>query len=67
MDRTVNFIEGFGNPGDVFRIKGIADEHHRHDDLEQKVALLDAKLRELRAEWDEFIEAIEAQNPGGEA
>ena len=51
-----------GNPGDVFHIKGTADENHRHDDLEQKVALLDAKLRELRAEWDEFIEAVEAQN-----
>jgi hypothetical protein len=56
-----------GNPGDVFRIKGTASEDHRHDDLEQKVALLDAKLQELRAEWDEFIEAVEAQNAGGEA
>ena len=49
-----------GNPGDVFHIKGIADEDHRHDDTEQRLTLLDAKLRELRAEWDEFIEAVEA-------
>jgi len=56
-----------GNPGDVFHIKGTVSENHRHDDLEQKVALLDARLRELRAEWDEFIEAVEAQNAEMEA
>jgi len=56
-----------GNPGDVFRIKGTAAENHRHDDTEQRVTLLEAKLRELRAEWDEFIEAIEAQHDGREA
>lgn len=56
-----------GNPGDVFHIKGIAGENHRHEDTEQRVTLLEARLRELRAEWDEFIEAAGAQHAGREA
>ena len=40
-----------------FHIEGIADEHHYHDRLEDKIIRLETLLRELRAEWDEFIEA----------
>jgi len=46
------------NPGDAFHISGIADEHHRHQDLEQKMLLLEVRLQQLRAEWDEFIEEV---------
>jgi len=48
-----------GNPGDVFRIKGTAAEDHRHDELEQRLTLAEVRLLELRAEWDEFIEAVQ--------
>ena len=40
-----------------FHIEGIADEIHYHDRLEQKLARLEVLIGELRAEWDEFIEA----------
>jgi hypothetical protein len=52
-----------GNPGNTFHIKGIADERHYHDGLEQKIVKLELLLRELRAEWDEFIEANERLAP----
>lgn len=47
------------NPGDAFHIKGIADENHEHRELAQRQTLLEAKLRELRCEWDEFIAAMQ--------
>jgi hypothetical protein len=52
------------NPGDTFHIAGLADERHYHDRLEQKISSLEIQLAALRAEWDEFIEAAMADEPG---
>jgi hypothetical protein len=50
-------VADLGNPGDRFRIKGLADERHYHDNLEQQITRLGVQIAELRAEWDEFIAA----------
>ena len=51
------------NSGDTFHVKGLADERHYHDKLEQKISSLEIQLAALRAEWDEFIEAAMADEP----
>lgn len=53
--------------GSMFRIKGTASEKHRHDELAGRVLLLEVRLRELRAEWDEFIAAMYQADEDGES
>jgi TolA-binding protein len=52
------------NSGDTFHVKGVADERHHHDQLEQKIRQMEIRLAELRAEWDEFVAAALDDDPG---